>query len=60
MNLHLADGAAAGQEVYHVHLHVLPRFTGDGFGLRFPPGYGQRPPRAELDELAGRIRNALS
>jgi histidine triad (HIT) family protein len=26
INLLLADGAAAGQEVFHVHLHVLPRF----------------------------------
>ena len=35
MNLLLADGAAAGQEVFHVHLHVLPRYEGDPFGLRF-------------------------
>ncbi len=37
INLLLADGEAAGQEVFHVHLHVLPRFQGDGFGHRFPP-----------------------
>ncbi|HPL28991.1 MAG TPA: HIT family protein [Anaerolineae bacterium] len=60
VNLFLADGEAAGQEVYHVHLHVLPRFRGDGFGLRFPPGYGHRPPRPELDEIAGRIKGVLS
>lgn len=59
VNLFLADGEAAGQEVFHVHLHVLPRFRGDGFGLRFPPGYGQNPPRAELDEIAQRIRGAM-
>lgn len=59
VNLFLADGEVAGQEVFHVHLHVLPRFRGDGFGLRFPPGYGRRPPRPELDETAGRIRAAL-
>ncbi len=59
VNLYLADGRAAGQEVFHVHLHVVPRFSGDGFGLRFGPHYGERPPRAELDELAGRIRSAL-
>jgi diadenosine tetraphosphate (Ap4A) HIT family hydrolase len=27
----LADGAAAGQEVPHVHLHVIPRFAGDSY-----------------------------
>ena len=29
VNLFLADGVAAGQEVFHVHLHVLPRWSGD-------------------------------
>jgi len=41
INLLSADGEAAGQEVFHVHLHVLPRFRGDGFGRRVPPHYGQ-------------------
>ena len=57
-NLYLADGDAAGQEVFHVHLHVVPRFAEDGFGLRFGPDYGRLPPRSDLDELAGRIRGA--
>ena len=26
------DGRAAGQEVPHVHVHVVPRVEGDGFG----------------------------
>jgi histidine triad (HIT) family protein len=55
VNFHLADGEVAGQEVFHVHLHVLPRFTGDGFGLRFPPDYRIRE-RAELDESATAVR----
>ena len=57
INLFLADGEAAGQDVFHVHLHVLPRFEGDGFGLRFPPDYSVRP-RAELEQAAARIRAA--
>lgn len=59
INFFLADGEAAGQDVFHVHLHVLPRFVGDGFGLRFGPEYGNRPDRAELDEVAKEIRKAL-
>ena len=59
INLLLADGEAAGQEVFHVHLHVLPRFRGDGFGHRFPPQYGQRPPREQLDAEAAAIRASL-
>ena len=55
INLYLADGAVAGQEVFHVHLHVLPRTADDGFALtaRF-----QHPPRAELDATAELIRAA--
>ncbi|MGQ9681546.1 MAG: HIT family protein [Anaerolineae bacterium] len=60
INCFLADGATAGQTVFHVHLHVIPRYGGDGFGLRFPPAYGQRPPRDELDSLAGRISAQLA
>lgn len=55
VNFFLADGEAAGQEIFHVHLHVFPRFVGDGFRLRFPPGYSVRP-RAELDQAAAALR----
>ncbi len=55
VNFHLADGVVAGQEVFHVHLHVIPRYAGDGFGLRFPADYRVRD-RAELDEAAERVR----
>jgi histidine triad (HIT) family protein len=27
-----SNGAHAGQEVFHVHVHVLPRVAGDGLG----------------------------
>lgn len=33
VNVFLADGEAAFQEVFHVHLHVFPRFRGDGFHI---------------------------
>lgn len=59
VNLLLADGEAAGQEVPHVHLHVIPRFRGDGFGIRFGPDYGFGPDRKELDAVALRIRQAM-
>ena len=59
INLLLADGEAAGQEVFHLHLHVVPRFPGDGFGHRFPATYGQRPTREQLDLDASRIKLAM-
>ena len=57
VNLLLSDGAAAGQDVLHVHLHVLPRYEGDQFGFRF--GDNGRPTRADLDETAARIRRIV-
>jgi histidine triad (HIT) family protein len=57
VNLFVSDGAAAGQEVPHVHLHVIPRFPGDG--LRIQASAGQ-PSREELDAAAGAIRAALA
>lgn len=59
VNLFLADGEAAGQEVFHVHLHVIPRFQGDGFGFKFGPNYPAHPARSELDQNALRIREVL-
>ncbi len=60
VNLFLADGEAAFQDVFHVHLHVIPRFSGDRFGLKLGPKYGIRPDRKELDEIAGKIGTAMS
>jgi histidine triad (HIT) family protein len=60
INLFLADGAAAGQEVFHSHLHVIPRWQGDGFGIKFPPHYGAAADRKTLDDVAARVRKRMS
>jgi len=60
VNLFLADGAAAGQEVFHAHLHVIPRYRGDGFGFRFPESYQELPGRTELDAVAADLKDALT
>ncbi len=59
VNLFLADGRAAGQDVMHVHMHVIPRFHGDGHHLRFSPAYFRRTPPAELEKNAGLIRSKM-
>ena len=59
LNWVVADGEVAGQEIFHVHLHLVPRYTNDGFGFRHPPGYPQEIPRDQLDNTASNILNAL-
>ncbi|TMC46480.1 MAG: HIT family protein [Chloroflexi bacterium] len=60
LNFFLADGAAAGQDVFHSHLHVIPRWEGDNFGIKFPPHYGAAADRKTLDDVAGRLRKRLA
>jgi len=64
-NVRVNDGAAAGQQVAHVHIHLVPRARGDGVGVtgqllsrlaRFAAGTGRRP---RLDALAARIRGHI-
>ena len=56
VNLFLADGEAAFQEVFHVHLHVLPRTPGDGFRIKEA---WRRPGREELDLAAAKVRQGI-
>ena len=49
------NGAPAGQTVFHLHVHVIPRFEGAALGRH---GGGMADP-AELQALAAQIRAAL-
>lgn len=61
MKLHQVSGAEAGQDVFHFHVHVIPRWDGDGV----QPAWGAppwRPPDlddAQRDEIAASIRAEL-
>jgi len=59
IDLFLAHGEAAGQEVFHVHLHVIPRYRGDGFGFKFGPNYRNLTERSELDANATLIKHQM-
>jgi histidine triad (HIT) family protein len=58
VNVWQSNGHAAGQEVLHVHMLVFPRYVADGH-FRIYPGRAPNAPRAQLDELAERLRAAL-
>ena len=57
INLHLSDGRAAGQEIPHTHLHIIPRYIGDGSGFRF--NNKSMAKREELNKLAKEIKEKM-
>ncbi|RPI15566.1 MAG: HIT family protein [Ignavibacteriae bacterium] len=61
INLFLADGKAAGQEVFHFHLHVYPRFEGDGWGFKWDESKNLIKKKIrDLDEVVEEIKRNFS
>jgi histidine triad (HIT) family protein len=56
LNIIQNNGAAAGQVVFHYHVHLIPRWEGDSAVRLWRPGAGDT---AELAALADRIRAAM-
>ncbi len=50
------NGTAAGQTVFHLHFHILPRFTGSNVA---PHASGQMADMNELNQQAAKIQAAL-
>ena len=56
VNLFQSNGALAFQTVFHFHIHVLPRYQGDGFSIAFGRNPGDP---AALDQDRDRYRAGL-
>jgi len=53
MNIMQNNGTVAGQTVFHFHLHLIPRYEGDGVDFHYAPGEANM---EELAEIAKEIR----
>lgn len=57
VNIMQNNGKAAGQEVEHIHVHVIPRFDTDGHHWNWSPkSYDNFD---EMNELAGKLQEQL-
>jgi histidine triad (HIT) family protein len=59
MNIVVNSGAAAGQNVFHYHIHLIPRREGDGFDVPLPFPASEMPNRHMLDAMAAQIGASL-
>ncbi len=56
LNIVQNNGAVAGQTVFHLHLHLIPRFEGDSVHVGWEPGSSTP---EELQTLAKEIRKRI-
>lgn len=50
------NGAPAGQTVFHIHMHIVPRYAGEGLGIH---AAGKADP-AELEKLQARLLQRIA
>ena len=50
-NLVQNNGEAAGQTVFHFHMHLIPRYENDGAGITWTPGRTTPEEMAEVKRL---------
>lgn len=56
-NYFIANGEDAGQEIFHVHLHIIPRKPNDGFGIKFGSSYGKILTQDEIMKIRDKLLN---
>ena len=57
MNLVQSNEQAGGQDIFHFHMHIIPRWYGDGLRLARPPVVRRTMP---IGEAATKIRREVA
>ncbi|MCP4546444.1 MAG: HIT family protein [bacterium] len=57
LNLHQSNGEAAGQVIFHYHMHLLPRWHGDSLCSPWTPGTSDS---NDLQQFAERISRCIT
>lgn len=61
LNVIQSNGEAATQTVPHLHVHLVPRWTGDPIGRIWPPetNYSERQKDGALEEVRDALRSGM-
>ncbi len=55
INIHINNEPAAGQVIFHLHMHIIPRYPNDGLRLWKGKEYSE----GETEEVAEKIKQQL-
>ena len=58
LNISQSNGLAASQDIFHVHIHIIPRFINDTDNDSWPSR--KTTTEQELENLASQIRSSLN
>ena len=58
LNISQSNGLAASQDIFHVHIHIIPRFINDTDNDSWPSR--KTTTEQELDNLASQIKSSLN
>jgi len=57
-NMGINNGKASGQEVFHVHVHIIPRYPDDGGGSMKSVAHFKG--KETVEQIAAKLRSSLS
>ncbi|WP_026836392.1 HIT domain-containing protein [Limisalsivibrio acetivorans] len=57
INIVQNNGKAAGQEVFHAHIHLIPRYENDG--IRFTPQHKEYDSTEHMQQTAEKIKSSI-